>query len=65
MFMGRSILLLVMAMPFFMVSAQAELGHGIQPELGTDAPLGYESVVATDGGLARRERRGHKGQGAL
>lgn len=47
--MGRFMLLLVIAMPFFMVSAQAELGHGIQPELGTDAPLGYESVVATDG----------------
>ena len=47
--MGRFILRLVMAMPLFIGSAQAELGHGLQPALGTDAPVGYESVVASDG----------------
>ena len=30
-------------------SAQAELGHGLQPALGVDAATDYESVAATDG----------------
>ena len=30
-------------------TAQAELGHGLQPALGVDAATDYESVAATDG----------------